>query len=64
MPEEVKDVEKFIELSKRALACRIKRGKEFVKLKLRTKRKLYTIKLPPEKAEEVLSRIECEVEEV
>jgi len=64
MPEEVFDVERFIEISERASVCRVRRLKDVVKLKLRTRRKLYTIKLKPEEAEEVLGRIRCEIVEV
>ncbi|KYH37671.1 MAG: Ribosomal L38e protein family protein [Candidatus Bathyarchaeota archaeon B24] len=64
MPEEVFDVEKFVELSSHASECRVKRLGDLVKLKLRTKRRLYTIKLQAKDAEEVLKRIKCEVREV
>lgn len=61
MPEEVIDVEKFVEISTRASECRVKKLKDVVKLKLRTKKTLYTIKLPAEKAEDVLKRVKCKV---
>lgn len=64
MPTEVFDVEEFIELSKRAEYCRIKRLREMVKLKLRTKRMLYTLKVKNSKLDEVLKKIECKVIEV
>jgi len=64
MPTEIHDVEEFVKLSEIALACRVKRLKDLVKLKLRTPRMLYTIKLEAAKAEEVLRRIKCEVREV
>lgn len=59
MPIEIFDENEFLEIAKRAHECRVKRGDEIVKLKLRTKKRLYTIKLPPEKADELLSKIEC-----
>ncbi|MCD6444586.1 50S ribosomal protein L38e [Candidatus Bathyarchaeota archaeon] len=64
MPEEVFDVEKFVEFSSRASECRVKRLGEVTKLKLRTKRRLYTIKLPAEEAEELLKKIKCKIIEV
>jgi len=64
MPREVFDVEEFVKLSEIALACRVKRLKDHVKLKLRTPSSLYTVKLETPQAEEVLKRIKCQVEEV
>jgi len=64
MPTEIFDVEKFIELSERARYCAIKRLRDVVKLKLRTPRMLYTLKVDPAKAEEIIKRIRCEIREV
>jgi len=64
MPTEILDVEKFIELSEKAKECRIKRLKDIVKLKLRTPRMLYTLKVEPAKAEEIIKQIKCEIREV
>jgi len=64
MPEEVFDTEKFIQISERAEYCNIKRLKRIVKLKLRTSRKLYTLKVDPTKAEEVIKKLHCEIREV
>jgi len=64
MPEEVFDVDKFIEISERAEYCNIKRLKRMVKLKLRTPRKLFTLKVNPTKAEEVVKKLRCEIREV
>ncbi len=61
MPREVFDVEEFLEISARASECRVKKFKDGVKLKLRTKTMLYTIKLPAEKAEDVLKKIKCKI---
>lgn len=61
MPSEIADTEKFVQLSERATECRVKRLKDIVKLKLRTPRQLYTIRLDPEKAAEVLKLVKCEV---
>jgi hypothetical protein len=64
LPGEIHDIDKFIRLSEVAAECRVKRLKDVVKLKLRTSRRLYTMKLDPSRAEEVLKRIKCEVVEV
>lgn len=64
MPEEVFDVERFLEISERAEYCAVKRLKDVVKLKLRTRRKLYTLKVSPAEAEEIIRRLGCEIREV
>jgi len=64
MPEEIFDAEKFVQASDRAEYCSIKRLKKAVKLKLRTPGKLYTIKVDPSKAEEIIKKIRCEIREV
>ncbi|MHA1777568.1 MAG: hypothetical protein ACTSWC_12400 [Promethearchaeota archaeon] len=61
MPEEITDVEKFLEIAKtRASECRIKKSGEHVKIKLRTPSKLYTLKTDSAHAEEILKQIEIE----
>lgn len=64
MPREIFDEEKFIELSEFAVHCRVKRLKEEVKLKLRTKKILYTFKTDPTTAERLLRIIPCDVIEL
>ncbi len=64
MPEEVFDVDKFVEISERAEYCNIKRLKRMVKLKLRTSKKLFTLKVDPTKAEEIVKKLRCEIREV
>jgi hypothetical protein len=61
MPSEIADSEEFVRISERASECRVKRLKDIVKLKLRTSKQLYTIRLDPEKAAEVLKQVKCEV---
>ncbi len=61
MPSEIAEAEEFVKLSERASECRVKRLKDIVKLKIRTPRQLYTIRLDPEKAAEVLKLVKCEV---
>jgi hypothetical protein len=64
MPAEIFNIEEFIKLSDSASECRVKRAKGIVKLKLRTKKKLYTIKLKENEAEEALKKIKCPIVEV
>jgi large subunit ribosomal protein L38e len=64
MPREIFDEEKFIELSEYAVHCRVKRLKEQVKLKLRTKKILYTFKTDPPTAERLLRNISCDIIEL
>ena len=64
MPSEIYDSEKFIELSGHADYCAMKRLKDSVKLKLRLPNQLYTLKVAPTKAEEIIKKLQCEVREV
>lgn len=64
MPSEIFDADKFIELSERAEFCAVKRLKDVVKLKLRTSRRLYTLKAEPAKAEEIIKKLQCEIREI
>jgi hypothetical protein len=61
MPSEIADSDEFVRMSERASECRVKRLKDTVKLKLRTASQLYTIRLDPDKAAEVLKLVKCEV---
>jgi ferritin-like protein len=63
MPSEIVDVDKFIELSSRAEYCAVKRLKDIVKLKVRTPKQLYTLKVEPLKAEEIIKKLQCEIRE-
>jgi hypothetical protein len=64
LPSEILDSEKFVEMSKRADFCAVNRLKDVVKLKLRTPSQLYTLKIVPTKAEEVIKKLQCEVREI
>ena len=64
MPEEITDIDKFVEISGRAEYCNIKRLRDTVKLKLRTPKKLYTLKVEPVNAEEVIKKLQCEIREI
>ncbi|MFW9801385.1 MAG: 50S ribosomal protein L38e [Candidatus Thorarchaeota archaeon] len=63
MPKQIYDVERFLEMTEDAQECRVKRGPGQVKLKLRTAKYLYTIILEPQQAEEVLTRVKCQIVE-
>ena len=63
MPKQMHDVDKFLEMTEDAVECRVKRGKDQVKLKLRTKGYLYTLIVEPQKAEEILQQVKCQVVE-
>ncbi|MCS7107462.1 MAG: 60S ribosomal protein L38 [Acidilobaceae archaeon] len=59
MPMEITSLEKFAEIAKASIECRVKRSKDGVKVKARTKRYLYTFKTTEDKLQEVLSKIAC-----
>jgi len=60
---EVYTKDEFIRLLDKAVECRVKRLKDCVKLKLRTKKYLYTYKASPSEAEELLRMVKCPVRE-
>ena len=64
MPSEIFDSEKFVEISGRAEYCAVKKLKDVVKLKLRTPKRLYTLKVEPAKAEEIIKKLQCEIREI
>lgn len=64
MPIEVFDKDKFVELSAKATECTIKRNPDNTKLKLRTSRYLYTIKLDPSEADKLAERLACPTVEI
>lgn len=64
MPEEITNIDEFVEISTRAEYCSIKRLKDTVKLKLRTPKKLYTLKVAPINAEEIIKKLQCEIREI
>jgi hypothetical protein len=61
LPKEITDADKFLKISETASECRVKRLADVVKLKLRTPRELYTLKVDPAKAAELLKQVKCEV---
>lgn len=64
MPQEIFDVDKFIQLSEQAEYCAVKRVKKVVKLKIRTPKKLFTLKVDPGTAESIVKKLRCEIREV
>jgi ferritin-like protein len=64
MPSEIFDAEKFVAMSAHAEYCHVKRFKDAVKLKLRTPSKLYTLKVEPLKADELIKKLKCKIEEL
>jgi hypothetical protein len=64
MPSEIVDAEEFVALSGRGEYCLVKRSRDVVKLKLRTISRLYTLKIEPIRAEEIIKKLQCEIREV
>jgi ferritin-like protein len=64
LPSEIFDAEKFVEISGRAEYCAVKRLKDVVKLKLRTPKALYTLKVEPAKAADIIKRLQCGIREI
>ena len=64
MPSEITDPERFAEISGNAQYCAVKRLQGVVKLKLRTPKKLYTLKIEPQNAEEIIKKLQCEIREI
>ncbi len=64
MPKEIFDEEKFLELTEFAIHCRVKRVKDVVKLKLRTKKLLYTYKTDPTTADRIVRGLSCDIIEL
>ena len=63
MPSEITDVDKFVAMSAKAKYCSVKRLKDTVKLKLRTPSQLYTLKIEPLRADEIIKKLQCEIQE-
>lgn len=61
MPVELLSLDELVKVAQRAVECRVKRntrdGK--AKIKVRTKRYLYTYKVDPAQVDEVLSKLNC-----
>ena len=65
MPMEIKSIDEFLEKMKYAKKIIVvKRVPKYIKIKARTKKMLYTIKLNDEKkADEILNQAKVEIEE-
>jgi len=63
MPSEITDVEKFVAMSAKAKYCSVVRLKNTVKLKLRTPSQLYTLKIEPLRSDEIIKKLQCEIQE-
>jgi len=61
MPIEIKSEEHAVKLSEIAIECRVKRLEKegIAKVKFRTKRYLFTYKVPLDKLDEFLSKLKC-----
>ena len=61
-PKEIKDTEEFIKISEYALECRVVRLEDrgIAKVKARTRRYLYTIKIPLNSLDEFLKKLRCQ----
>jgi hypothetical protein len=64
LPTEVFDKDEFMALSEKATECRVKRNPDNVKLKLKTSRRLYTLKLELGDEDEVISKLRCPTVEI
>ena len=57
MPKEITDIDELDKIASKATEIRIKRLGDIVKVKFRTKRYLYTIKLTNEEFEKIFPRL-------
>lgn len=64
MPAEILDVDEFMKLAEKAEVCRVLRSGDEVKLKLRTPRRLYTMRMDSSKVDELLKSLKCKVVEL
>ncbi len=64
MPTEVTDVTLFTKLAEKAEACRVLRQGNQVKVKLSTKKRLYTIKMGATEADSMLKNLKCKIVEL
>ncbi len=64
MPVEISDAALFMKIAEKAEICRVLRHNDEVKLKLRTTRKLYTMKMEAPAADKLLNDLKCKVEEL
>jgi hypothetical protein len=63
MPIEISNADSFMKIAEKAEICRVFRHGDEVKLKLRTSRRLYTLKMETSAADEFIKGLKCKVEE-
>jgi len=63
VPRRIADADEFLKLAEQARECRVKRLEGEVKLKLRTRKYLYTLSTSPADAEALLKKIKCPIKE-
>lgn len=62
MPMEIKSKEEFIKILPQAIECRVKQNKDHVKIKLRTRKRLYTYKTSnQDEVKEILDQVKCPI---
>ena len=59
MPIEIQDRDKFIDISGRAIECRVVKKEKISKVKARTRRYLYTIKVSLDELNDFLKKLRC-----
>jgi len=59
MPIEIRDKDRFVEMSERAIECRVVRGENIGKVKARTSKYLYTIKVGLADLNDFLKKLKC-----
>jgi len=64
MPTEVTDVASFTKLAEKAETCRVMRQGNQVKVKVSTKKRLYTIKMGATEADSMLKNLKCKIVEL
>jgi len=57
MPKEITDIKEIDEIIKKANEIRVKRVKDIIKVKFRTKRYLYTVKLTEKEADALINEL-------
>jgi len=57
MPKEILNIEELDEIIPKTLEVRVKKHENFIKVKFRTKKYLYTIKLSEREADALLAKI-------
>ncbi|MEM1702230.1 MAG: 5'-nucleotidase [Desulfurococcaceae archaeon] len=63
MPVEIKNIDEFIKITERAIECRVVKNtkRNLAKIKARTKRYLYVIKVPLDQLDAVLGKLKCQI---